>query len=369
MRLGLGHIFVSPAEAGEYGTDLVLEIATTGSNEEITIPTLFSPVITHDAVIDWGDGSADSIITAWNDPDLTHEYASAGDHIVRIDGDFPIINYYGHSQADRDKLKRVLNWGETQFQTMRRAFYRCQGLTSVVSDTSDMSAVEDMLECFYVCDSMTECDVSGWDVSSVTTMVNMFAFNDAHVTLDLSTWVCTAVLDMGGMFQYSDGFETIITSSNFIGSSCTDIAYMFAENTALETVSGTVNWDVSAVTTMANMFDKCTSLTALDVSGWDTSAVTTVTFMFWNADLLTDLAIDNWDITALLVGDYFMYQHVGLNTARYDATLIAWEAQAVNDDVDPHFGGSKYTGGGAAATARANLVADHSWSITDGGVA
>jgi hypothetical protein len=32
------------------------------------------------------------------------------------------------------------------------------------------------------------------------------------------------------------------------------------------------------------------------------------------------------------------------------------------------FGGSQYTGGGAAATARASLINNFNWTITDGGI-
>jgi len=60
---------------------------------------------------------------------------------------------------------------------------------------------------------------------------------------------------------------------------------------------------------------------------------------------------------------------ITISTANYDALLIGWEGQSVVDGLSPHFGGSEYTSGGAAATARAALIADHGWTITDGGTA
>jgi len=57
-----------------------------------------------------------------------------------------------------------------------------------------------------------------------------------------------------------------------------------------------------------------------------------------------------------------------LSTVNYDALLIAWEGQVEPINMTPHFGTSKYTAGGAAAAARAALVAN-GWTITDGGVA
>jgi hypothetical protein len=61
-----------------------------------------------------------------------------------------------------------------------------------------------------------------------------------------------------------------------------------------------------------------------------------------------------------------MFTSVTLSTANYDALLIGWEAQAVQNNVVFNGGGSKYSAG---AAARAALIADHSWSITDGGPA
>jgi len=62
-------------------------------------------------------------------------------------------------------------------------------------------------------------------------------------------------------------------------------------------------------------------------------------------------------------------QGVTLSTENYDALLIAWAAQDVSSGEALHFGSSEYTGGGTAAAARAALIAEHSWTITDGGTA
>jgi len=72
----------------------------------------------------------------------------------------------------------------------------------------------------------------------------------------------------------------------------------------------------------------------------------------------------------------FLQTATGLSTSNYDATLIGWEATlqaAYPSGVGyPHsititFGGSQYTGGGAADAARASLISTFGWTITDGG--
>ena len=58
-----------------------------------------------------------------------------------------------------------------------------------------------------------------------------------------------------------------------------------------------------------------------------------------------------------------------IDTADYDALLIRLEAtNSYSGGATLTGGNSKYTGGGAAATARAALIT-RNWTITDGGIA
>jgi hypothetical protein len=54
-------------------------------------------------------------------------------------------------------------------------------------------------------------------------------------------------------------------------------------------------------------------------------------------------------------------------TTNYDATLVAWAAQTVKPNVNFHGGTSKYSDAGGGKAARASLIADDLWTITDGG--
>jgi len=149
-------------------------------------------------------------------------------------------------------------------------------------------------------------------------------------------------------------------------SAVTNFYYAFRDCSSLTTLDVSA-WDTAAVTTFQSAFNNCSSLTTLDVSAWDTSAVTTFYAAFNNCSSLTTLAADNWDITAVTTMENMLI-NVTLTTANYSDILIAFEAQAVKNDVPLHGGNSKYSAG-AAADARAALIADHSWSITDGGPA
>ena len=69
---------------------------------------------------------------------------------------------------------------------------------------------------------------------------------------------------------------------------------------------------------------------------------------------------------------------VSISTISYDSLLVYWEDElqktvpagiGYTPLISIPFGGSKYTGGGAAANARASLINNYNWTITDGGIA
>jgi len=169
------------AGAGETTTDFVFTVATTGAAETFTIPC--QNVGTFDAVIDWGDGET-STITAYNDADLAHEYASAGDHQIRISGSFP--NIYFSNGGDGLKLKSVENLGDVGWAALNKAFSGCTNVTSFVSGNTDTSAVTNMGSMFYNCSSLTSLDFTGFDTSSVTSMGTMFYGCTSLTSLDVS---------------------------------------------------------------------------------------------------------------------------------------------------------------------------------------
>jgi hypothetical protein len=94
--------------------------------------------------------------------------------------------------------------------------------------------------------------------------------------------------------------------------------------------------------------------------------------MFYNCSSTTDIiGVEDFNIEGLnSTGDLTNFMtDVTLPTARYDALLINWDAQEPFDAMTPNFGNSTYTGGGTAAAARANLISNDLWVITDGGIA
>jgi surface protein len=122
-------------------------------------------------------------------------------------------------------------------------------------------------------------------------------------------------------------------------------------------------WNTGAVEVLTSTFFGATAFNQ-DVGGWNTGAVTLMNNTFRDA-VAFDQDLGGWNVTSMTDATT-MFSGATLSTANYDALLIGWEGQLVNNTVTFHGGSSTYSAG-AAATARANLIADHTWAITDGG--
>jgi surface protein len=347
-----------------YGNDMVLVMATTAPAETVTIPC--QNVGTFNAEIDWGDDST-STITTYNDVDLAHQYADAGDHTIRISGSFP--NIYFANTGDKLKLKEIIQLGKTGLTRMDAAFRGCSNLTALGGGAVDTSAVTTMKWAFLSCSSLASVNTRGWNTANVTSFESLFQTSAIVTPPATERWNTAKATTIAYMLNGCTSMTTAPDTSGWDTSKVTTMAGMFAGCASMATAPDTSGWDTGLVTLMSAVFDNCASMaTAPDVSGWDTSAVTTMANMFQSATAMPSVDISGWNIE--LVADFTNFlANATLTTATYDATLIAWDAQNPIDSLAVHFGNSKYTGGGVAAAARANLESTDLWTITDGGIA
>ena len=113
------------------------------------------------------------------------------------------------------------------------------------------------------------------------------------------------------------------------------------------------------------------------IGNWDVSDVTNMAQMLRNTDAFNQ-DLSSWNIVKVSNAVNFLTGNTALSTANYDAILIGWEATlqaafsgGTGYTLTPSwsFGSAQYTAGGAAASARASLVSNFNWTITDGGTA
>jgi len=332
-----GGVYRDTAEDEVITTDFVGEWRTLNDGDAITLPLRNG--FNYNFVVDWGDGATDTI-TAWDQVQREHVYATAGIYTVTMTGLCETL-YFNLDPILRDEIVSVINMGVMGWTTFENTFHGCRQMTSFTLGTTDTSAVTDMSNMFNGCWRWTSApDLSAMDTSACTTMQSMFLqCSSISSPPDVSTWNTSNVTNMSDMFSFCEHFESP------------------------PIVSG---WDVSNVTEMTAMFGRCERMhTAPATAGWDTSSVTSMAFMF-NRDLvITNMQVDTWDITGVTwMQD--MFDGTALTTAQYDQLLIAWAAQAVQPNLNFSGGNSTYTAGGAAETAHNTLTnAPNNWIITD----
>ena len=332
--------------------------------------------------VNWGDSSEDTI-TAYNQSEITHIYSSTGTYTIQITG--TIRGWKFNYGGDKLKIINISQWGDFNI-TQNAAFYGCTNLTSNATDAPtvgttsfqnlfggcnnlnggiagwDVSSVTNMQSTFTACTVFNQ-NVSSWDVGEVTTMYQMFSSCTAFTGLGITGWDVAKVTNMDSMFHSATNFNAAIGSWDT--GEVTTFYSMFRSPCAFNQDIG--DWDTAKVETIGAMFYWNTSFNQ-DIGDWDMGACTNMWGAFRYATAFNQ-DISDWDIADVTeFGGNFM-QGVTLSTANYDALLIAWDAQSVSSGESLHFGSSKYTASGTAATARANLISSDSWTITDGGTA
>lgn len=287
------------------------------ASDTIVLPMTAGPTV------HWGDGNSDTT--------NTHTYASSGTYTVTIEGAVNTFKAFG--AVDRLKILDVTNWGGFVFWD-ERIFQNCTNLDITATDAPTISSANAGRLTFYRC-GLTAPNLSTWDWSAATDFI-LFMQQNASFN--------------GGNI------------SNLIHSGVTSIQQAF-NNTPLGN-QDLSTWDVSGITNWTEAF-RGSSLGALtDISGWIPKG--NMSTVFFQNPLFEAFGLETWTIGGITGGGN-LFAYTNIPTSTYDATLVAWEAQAPTNAVAINFGPAKYTIGSAAETARTSLISTYGWTITDGG--
>ena len=325
---------VTIAVKGSPLNDFVTVWETDGANQAVTIPVGGS-LATY--TIDWGDGAVDRGVSG----DQTHTYTEAGNHTVRISGNFERIYLAGNTADNAEKLQSIAQWGSIQWSSMAGAFQDAGNMTYGATDTPDLSGVSDMSGMFSGA-GVFNGNISAWDVSGVTDMSGMFA-NAWAFNQPLNDWNVSGVTDMSDMFHSAIQFNHPLNDWNVSG--VTDMSGMFAGGRFNQPLN---DWNVSGVTDMSGMFldgSITHSLNDWDVSGvtnmsrmfaftwtanpplndWDVSGVTDMSRMFANADAFNQ-PLNDWNVSSVTdMSSMFTF------TAAFNRPLNDWDVSSVTD--------------------------------------
>ena len=137
--------------------------------------------------------------------------------------------------------------------------------------------------------------------------------------------------------------------------------YNMFQNTSLfnQDVS---NWVVDSVRVFARMFNNANAFNQ-NLNNWNVSNAVDMNGMFFDAWSF-DQNLDNWNIEGVS-NMQIMFDFSNLSLENYDSILIAWGAQDVLQNVNFSALQTNYCLG---ARARAHLIHNNGWSITDSGM-
>ena len=402
--------YATNEEGITYGNELsfttknpMILVYNTELGEGTTITMRFHPgwygII--DALIDWGDGSTETVTTAQT---IHHTYAQEGIYTVIIDG---ILGGFGHfdNLENAEKLISVTSFGEIGLNDVSGAFRGAINLTEVPAEipssltnisnmfngatsfngdisTWNTSNITFMISLFYNATAFNQ-DIGNWDVSNVTLMDRAF-YNASSFNQDISAWNVSGIEDMYQLFHGASSFNQDISSWDV--SNVKRMEEMFKEAVSFnQDISG---WNVQNVTNMMHMFYGASSFNQ-DISSWNVSNVTTMNNMFreasvfnqdissWNTTSLTNTIqmffkassfnqdISSWDFsqTTTMIS---MFDESAITRDNYDKLLISLASQNLQNNVSLGLGTCQYSGG-EPAEARQFIIDTYNWTIQDGG--
>ena len=285
--------------AGGYSANqFVTTWATTSSPESITLPLRSG--FSYDFTVDWGDGNSDTI-TAWDDADKTHEYATAGTYTVVITGTCEA--WYFNNGGSKLNFRTVEWWGASVGFTgdgLRAAFRGCTNATGYTADPLPAYAVTSLAFAWNGNSSVTSFPA----ISALTSVTNLGLTwqNCSKATSFPAVSALTSVTTLASAWYGCSSASSLpavnaLTLTSNLSSTwqgCSG-ASSFPAVSALTSVTTLLNaWrgcssaasfpDVNAltsVTTIQSAWYGCTGCTAVPVLPSASTALVTTTNAMW----------------------------------------------------------------------------------------
>jgi hypothetical protein len=149
----------------------------------------------YDFLVDWGDGKQDRI-TAYNQAEVTHTYASAGSYTVTISGECDGWRFNNSSYTDKEKLIEIKNCGCLNISN-DNAFYGCKKLLFTCSDELNVVGLTNAGALFRDCE-LTE-KVPYFDFSNITSA--RYMMYECHALTEVPFYNTSALVDGLGMME------------------------------------------------------------------------------------------------------------------------------------------------------------------------
>ena len=263
----------------------------TTSSTSVSLPLWYGSI---NAVIDWGDGTTQTVTSTPNSKtSLQKTYASAGTRTIYIKG---FVQHWGYQNASQFLIQpgtttagfgyQLQALGDIGIQTLIALkaggglgadgptpryipssvkdisyfFFRAGDNPGGISNISRLgnwntSNIERMEGVFRLAGDITAAPITGWNTGSVISMKRMF--NNCGFNSNISGWDVSNVQDFSEMFRDLSPFNQNLSSWDV--SSGTDFRFMFSQTNSGSNFAGPtrgysgplLNWNLSSATSPA----------------------------------------------------------------------------------------------------------------------
>lgn len=374
-------ITAGPPTAGFISTWNTSIVGATGSTQ-IALP--LESTGTYNFLVDWGD-NLNSTITSFSQN--SHTYSAPGVYTINITGQLIgwTFNNGANTGGDKAKIIEISNWGDVRLGNTGGYFYGASNLVLTATDTLDLNGTTTLLNAFRSCANLgSSGDINSWDVSNVTSMNSMFS-GASTFDMALDAWNTSNVYTMSAMFQ-STSFQHSIGSWNT--SKVSDMSFMFRGSPFNQSID---SWDTSNLQDVTAMFQYDSNFNQ-PLNSWNVSHLFLASQMFYYATSFNQ-PLNNWNVSRVInflsifdhatnfdqsVGDWnvsgvsntayldSMFIATSLSPENYDDILIKWSAIPTLHSY-MNFGNQDIYYTSNATTARAYLISQFSWVISDAG--
>lgn len=295
-------------------------------------------------------------ITGWNMSNVTNTEAmfrNARAFNKDLDRwDMSAVTRMNGMFSDAVVFNQDLNsWTVDQVESFSAMFQDAEAFNGNISswNVSNATRLERMFEGATVFNS----DITNWQPTNTENLTAMFR-NAKAFDQDISGWRFPNADRLNQMFYEADAFNQDI--SEWETENIVDMSSMFEDALAFNQSVST--WNIGMVRSMGDMFEGAIAFNQ-SFDGWVFSESLTSL-----SDFLEDATSFNQSLASLNIsgiermGD--MLSNTAMSIANYDATLIAWAAQEVQNDVELGVEGLQYCVGSAA---RQSLMDDYNWTF------
>ena len=290
--------------------------------------------IYYDFTIDWGDSTAVESYSGTSGKNISHTYATAGDHEVKISGKYAGI--VSNTNPDSTKLIEFKQWGTCTIRAFDYMFRNCTNMTYTATDSptwNNSLTNRGFRSVFRNCSSITSLDMSGWssamlsyawDNNSYVDYVFESCTNAEQITLP--DGISSSARSLQGMFQScgtatTDGVEIVfkihtnsksgLALAGFLG--YTKIKFANIINWTINSAGGTYMFrsnpdvvgsyvDMSNWTTtgsgLNSFYIRTARVDEIRLNNWNanmTQNITSLSHAWYGTDVERIIGLENWN--------------------------------------------------------------------------